>query len=70
MQMMYLTNIKFEFTLEEVIDHYNDGNFKRGDTDIPAEEDQGHIIAFHNFTQPLNLTKQEKAYLIAFLKTL
>lgn len=57
-------------TLEDVIDHYNDGNFKRGDTDIPAEEDQGDIIAFHNFTQPLNLTEQEKSYLVAFLKTL
>ena len=57
-------------TLEDVIDHYNDGTFKRGDTDIPEEKDQGDIIAFHNFTQPLNLTEQEKAYLVAFLKTL
>jgi cytochrome c peroxidase len=57
-------------TLEEVIDHYNMQEFKRGDTDIPPPEEQGDVIAFHNFTQPLNLTKSEKKALIAFLKTL
>ncbi|MEM6603937.1 MAG: cytochrome c peroxidase, partial [Pseudomonadota bacterium] len=57
-------------TLEEVIDHYNDGGFKRGETDIPPEEDQTGEIAFHNFTQPLNLTEDEKKDLIAFLKSL
>ena len=57
-------------TLNDVINHYNDGTFKRGDTDIPAEADQGSEIAFHNFTQPLNLTEREKKMLIDFLKTL
>lgn len=57
-------------TLDDVIDHYNIQEFKRGETDIPTEENQGNVIAFHNFTQPLNLTEQEKQDLIAFLKTL
>lgn len=57
-------------TLEEVIKHYDDPNFKRGKTDIPIPEKQGDVIAFHNFTQPLNLTPQEQVALIAFLKTL
>lgn len=57
-------------TLREVIEHYNAPEFKRGDTDIPPPKDQGNVIAFHNFTQPLNLTPQEIDALIAFLKTL
>ncbi len=57
-------------TLDDVIDHYNIQEFKRGDTDIPPPEEQGNVIAFHNFTQPLNLTHTEKKALIAFLKTL
>ena len=57
-------------TLHDVIDHYDAPEFKRGDTDIPLEKNQGNIIAFHNFTQPLNLTKDEKKALIAFLRTL
>lgn len=65
----YMHHGAFE-TLEQVIDHYNDGSFKRGDTDIPAEEEQGNIIAFHNFTQPLNLTKEDRSALVAFLKAL
>lgn len=57
-------------TLEDVIEHYNMQEFQRGDTDIPPPEKQGNVIAFHSFTQPLNLTKTEKKALIAFLKTL
>jgi cytochrome c peroxidase len=55
-------------TLRDVIDHYNAPEFKRGNTDIPPEAEQGNIVAFHNFTQPLNLTEAEKKSLIAFLK--
>lgn len=65
----YMHNGVFK-TLEEVINHYNDGTFKRGDTDIPPEAEQEDEIAFHNFTQPLNLTEEEKKNLIAFLKVL
>jgi cytochrome c peroxidase len=57
-------------TLRDVIEHYNAPEFKRGNTDIPLEKNQGNVIAFHNFTQPLNLTKKEKKELIAFLKAL
>jgi cytochrome c peroxidase len=57
-------------TLEEVITHYNDGGFKRSATDIPDETNQPDDMAFHNFTQPLNLDDKEKKYLIDFLKTL
>lgn len=57
-------------TLYDVINHYNAPEFKRGDTDIPPEKNQGNVIAFHNFTQPLNLTEQEKQALIAFLRAL
>ncbi|MFT6071823.1 MAG: cytochrome c peroxidase [Alphaproteobacteria bacterium] len=57
-------------TLKDVIDHYNAPIFKRGNTDIPIPEEQGDIIAFHNFTQPLNLTDSEIEDLIAFLKIL
>ena len=57
-------------TLEQVIDHYDNDQFKRAETDIPPTEKQGETIAFHAFSQPLNLTKQEKQDLIAFLKSL
>lgn len=57
-------------TLKEVIEHYNAPEFKRGETDIPPPEEQDDEIAFHNFTQPLNLTEEEQEALIAFLKTL
>jgi len=57
-------------TLKDVVDHYNAPIFKRGDTDIPKPKNQGDVIAFHNFTQPLNLTPQEIEQLVAFLKTL
>lgn len=44
-------------TLEEVVDHYNEGGFKNGGT--PSEE-----------MKPLNLSKEDKRALVAFLKTL
>ncbi len=56
--------------LRAVIEHYNTGGFSRGDTDIPPEEKQGEIVAFHNFTQPLNLTPSEIDDMIEFLKSL